>query len=140
MQAVLSRELPGFVPWQWRDYDPVVRVRYQTRPGDSLFAVFGDFNGDGEGDVVVSGHDGARVTMVALLSRDSTFLLSRVTSGRLAPDDSVGAPRTITLRIGNPGVAVDAVVVEHYIDGYQDGRPQIYFWDGTRFLQWGEGE
>lgn len=38
------------------------------------------------------------------------------------------------------GGGVDAVAVDHYVDGYQDGQPQIYFWSGTRFRLWESGE
>ena len=54
--AAIEESVPGFHPWRMSDYDSAVQKGYDVTSRQLPWAVIGDFNGDGESDLVIEGY------------------------------------------------------------------------------------
>lgn len=68
MWAALKTSNPDFRLWDIEDYVPSILKRYELTKKQCPQAVFGDFNGDSVGDVVLNGHDKKQILNIAILS------------------------------------------------------------------------
>jgi len=69
MAVALAAVDSTFQPYREVDYLPLIRDRYRPRRDETLYAVIGDFNGDGVPDLVVDGQGRDSSYLVALVSR-----------------------------------------------------------------------
>lgn len=144
MHRALDSYAPGYIPWRWDDYTLNVQHHVQTAepPWGELpmFGVIGDFNGDGEIDVALSGHDGRRVLFFVVLSDGRDY---RVVELRPPEPWEAGRRRPDFLHRVPPGpVAVPAELAEGpplvlTADGvgwvYEGQAGGVYYWRGDRF-------
>jgi hypothetical protein len=80
MRRVLDSYAPGFRPWRLEDYGREGMEAWAGDPANALFAVVGDFNGDGVPDVALDGHDRTHNYRFVILSSDSaTFTVRELT-------------------------------------------------------------
>jgi len=68
MKAVLDAFNPGFKIWDREDFLPSILETYQLQKNQCPQAVFGDFNGDLVGDIILWGHDSKSTLLLAILS------------------------------------------------------------------------
>lgn len=68
MKKALDDYSPDFMTWDRNDFVPHILKTYDLRKNQSPQAVFGDFNGDLTGDVVLWGRDGRNILLIAVLS------------------------------------------------------------------------
>ncbi len=68
MWPVLQAFNPDFRLWNREDYVPSILKRYELTAKQCPQAVFGDFNGDLVGDVVLNGHDKKQFLLISILS------------------------------------------------------------------------
>lgn len=79
MKAALRQYDPSFTPFTYRDYHPDIFQTYDFNKKQSLFAVIGDFNGDGIQDVALHGRSQGRTVIVCILSKEGKFEALEVT-------------------------------------------------------------
>lgn len=68
MWPALKAFNPDFTVWDREDYVPGILKHYELTQKQCPQAVFGDFNGDLTGDVVLNGHDKKQMLHIAILS------------------------------------------------------------------------
>ena len=68
MWAALQTFNPDFRIWDIEDFVPSILSRYELKKNRCPQAIFGEFNGDLTGDVVLWGHDKKNTLLIAILS------------------------------------------------------------------------
>ncbi len=68
----------SFRPWDYGDYADWVRRSSPPSPNEALSVLVGDFNGDGQPDVVMAGRRGSAGVLAAILSDSSTTRFLRL--------------------------------------------------------------
>jgi hypothetical protein len=72
MQAALKKFNPAFAAWNTHDYS--LKIQADARENKRQpYAVNLDFNKDGEGDLVLDGHDGKKDILLCLLSKSGGY-------------------------------------------------------------------
>jgi len=125
--------------WSVEEYDPSVRRAYRAGPDDGLVWAAGDYNGDGIQDLTVTGVKQGKPVVLALVSRGTSFRVVTVIGGPVTPDDTAGAPRTLTLRHADAPageVGPDAVLISFRDKNWPGRPPELYFWRSDRFYIW----
>lgn len=74
VQAAISAYAPSFKPWTLRDYVPFLYRQYKCSAHQLPYAVVGDFNGDGQRDLVIQGHTDLQSLTLAIVSPGSKVL------------------------------------------------------------------
>jgi hypothetical protein len=145
MRQALDRFAPTFAPFDADEYSREVLADSSTWQTSRPYEARADLNGDGLQDVVLNGHDNARELLIVLLSQpDSTF--------KVYPLKEIGRQPTykhdvqIVLTTVNPGpVAAEGPVVPAAlpfggIEVHYPGASEIFYWNGSRFLQFFTGD
>jgi hypothetical protein len=120
----LARAAPGFVTWQLPDYTPDIRTGYTVTVRQTPWAVVGDFDADGNQDLVVEGHTAERALRLCILARGREFEVLTL--------DSVAyhaGPRAIDHALlfvapGRLGTNFSDDTVTIFADGFE-----VYFWE-----------
>jgi hypothetical protein len=140
-----------FQPYREVDYLPLIREGYRPKPDETLYAVIGDFYGEGVPDLVVDGQGRDSSYLVALVSRRGGYqahvlhraerrdpqairydeehglwvYLSRQAPGRIESSFEV---RPLDLR-------TDAVQVNYF-----EKSSVVYYWDEGDFKEYWTGD
>lgn len=145
MHHVLDRFAPTFAPFAADEYSRDVLADSSMWQTSRPYEARADLNGDGLQDVALNGHDDARELLIILLSQpDSTY--------KVYPLKEIGRQPTynhdvqISLTTVKPGpVAAEGPVVPEAlpyggIEVHYPGASEIFYWNGSRFLQFFTGD
>lgn len=136
ISRALARDVPGFERWTCPGYQPGPRDPYLAGPQGGCFAVV-DLNGDGRPDVVLTGQEPTRWSIVALLSADSGYRAVHLMMRDFLP--GVDVPRPDWVVSAAPAGFDGAPTAGVWIEGRHFGFAH-YIWDGKNFVEWVTGE
>lgn len=143
--AALRARVPSFMAWTALHYWRAI-VEYgffEFNQSQAMFAVVGDFNGDGVSDAVVDGRAGSDALRMLLVSTEDGYTLSELARRPLTPGEATFTEAIEFLSLASPGeysepaylgarsvnLAADGFVVTYFEKGatlhyLRDGRWQ----------------
>ena len=149
MERALGAAYPGFHHWALADYMPEIRGFAPATDRHAPFAVIGDFDGEGEPDVIVEGHDATRSLMLALLAGTDSVRIIAIDERPLPPGERQRDARWTFLSLVPRGVVradtleeggYDPIPITIDRDGFEvvfyGKAANFYYWRDGRFVQW----
>ena len=144
MRRALAAHAPGFTPPKLADYAPDVAALAGSPCYLPLFGTVGDFNGDGQVDAALIGHDAVNELLVALLSVGSQYSVIELIRGPRYSSPLV-RPIVTYLTYSGPGAvevpdqlrepSAPAPILRHdgFVSNYDAQASTLYYWSGREF-------
>ena len=151
MLTEIRRIDSDFKPFSESEYIKILPRWSPDKPNQALFAVIGDFNGDGTPDLVVDGHGADSTRRIALLSTNGGYQGIQLMAKAYVPPEAeqydgehgywVCLNAVAPGRIESPceetilDLATDAFEV-----GYYEKASVLYYWRNGRFHEYVTGD
>jgi hypothetical protein len=134
IQKVLTEYDSSFVTWRFDEYEDLIQKTYQVTQHQLPFAIIGDFNNDGITDIILDGHDATNEYLLAVLSSDSTWIVTEL--GRTNYISSTIEKRWSSLTFVAKGSIVQSVEpdtsVQLKVDAFEQGSEKA---SGVTYLE-----
>jgi hypothetical protein len=145
MQSALQKFAPTFEPFTTNEYDPEVVSDSVAWQAKRPFEARGDFNGDGLEDRALNGHDASRELLIAILSQaDSSYKVYALKDIGRQPtykrDVQISLSEAKPGPVAAEGPAIPESLPHGGIEVHYPGASEIYYWNGSRFLQFFSGD
>jgi hypothetical protein len=146
MRSALVQFAPTFEPFSPKEYTSDVLADSLGWQNSRPYEARGDFNGDGAIDVALNGHDKTRELLIVILSQpDGSYKLYALKAIARQPTYNHDVQVYLTAakpgRVeGSTGAGPDSLPHGGIVVNYMPPTSEIYYWNGSDFLQFFTGD
>lgn len=135
----IAENVSGFVPWGFSDFDSDIQQLYEITARQAPWAVVGDFDGDGNPDVVIDGRVDSTAVRHCVWSAQSNPRVQVLSEEVLRESYLPRGTVLMYVQPGNRGTNFSDDTLFLYNDAFFDyifeRAGSTFYWDGERFAE-----